>query len=157
MKKSTKILLVILGLVIIGTAITGIYRYHPLGLGTEKLKNDNPIVVGDLTKDTEKILGTIVYPGVNELNLIIDKSDTSDSTSFQVKDSPDGVANIYAQDLLNRYPTNEVSRYTANEEDSINGKATIISSASPKGKLTVTTWSSKNGLTSVRIEKSNTF
>lgn len=154
----TKWLLVILGILVIVVAVLSFRQYFKdVGFLSNTLKNETPIKVGELKDDNEKAIGTIIYPGVENETVEILKNNLAQKVTFEVTDSLDGVINIYAQDLLNRYANASVARKEIKKSEALNQKATVLTCSSQTGKITVTIWSNNKGLTSVEIEKENSF
>lgn len=155
----TKLLLIILAILVIVAITMGIWQifYSGIKFVPVSIKNDSPVVVRPLASEKEQTIGTIIYPGVNRENITVLKNDLAQKVTFDVQDSPDGVINIYAQDLLNRYGDIDVSRKEIQKSDAIGKKAIVLTGSRKTGKIIVTTWLNQNGLTGVTIEKDNSF
>lgn len=155
---STKRLLVVLAILAIVALALGVWqssggiKFIPV-----TVKNENPVKVGELKNDKEKAIGTIIYPGLDAEKIELLKNDLAQKVSFNVKDSPEGVINIYSQDLLNRYSDATVTRKEIQKSDALDQKATVLTASRQSGKITVTVWANPNGLTSVTVEKENSF
>ncbi len=114
------------------------------------------ITVSDLTDDKEVAIGTIIYPGVDKVSEIQALNDTKIAT-FEVTDSVDGAANIYYQDLYNRYLKYNVEKKEITKQDALDKKAIQITCTGETGKITITVWGKTNGMTVVQIQTSTDF
>lgn len=155
----TKWLLVILAVLAIIAITLGIWRftYDSIKFIPISIKNDTPVIVNELKSDQEKAVGTIIYFGIDSTKIEVLKNDLASKVIFNVTDSPQGVINIYSQDLLNRYPKSTATQKEIKKSDALNQKAILLTCSQGKGKITVMAWLSPNGLTSVQIEKENNF
>ena len=154
---STKRLLVVLIVLLFIALILGIWQYYGgVKFIPKTLKNTAPISVQTL-EDKEKEMGTIFYPGTKSEEILVQRNNLAKKITFEVTDSTSGVINIYAQDLLNRYPEASVTQKEIKKESSLSKKATVLTCTRQAGRITVTAWPNANGLTSVEIEKENSF
>lgn len=154
----TKWLLIILIVLVAGALGFGIWNYLRTGeipFFATALKNENPVKVRGLQNDKETAIGTILYPGIESKNVEILSNNLAQKVTFDVKDSLAGVVHIYTQDLLNRYPNATCTQKEISKNDALNNQATVITCTKGSGKITVTSFANKNGLTSVTIEKQN--
>lgn len=150
-RRSTKALLLILGLVL----ISGVFFWWNY-TRPKTIKNTAPVTVRELKDATEKALGTIIYPSAGQIPKV-EEQNAASQTSFEVPDSIDGVVGIYSQDLLNRYPKNNLTLKSIKRDDSLGGKASVLTSESAGGKLMITAWANKNGFTSIIIQKDKSY
>lgn len=154
MKKTTKMLLIVLAVLAIAVIVFGGWSYF--GGPARTLKNKMPIVVSQLTDEREIALGTIIYPGAKIISQI-QKDGSMTKASFEVPDSFDAVINTYAQDLLNRYPEFKATKQSIRKDEALNNLATVLTISSPTGKIIITSWPNLQGLTTFEILKDNNF
>lgn len=152
-------LIVVLGVLVI--AVLGLMLYGSINkqsvfnIFPEKLKNTNPTKVATLDSREENI-GTVIYSAAKVIGDIKNINDKY-ITELELTDSVDGVTNIYAQDLLNRYPDLSVTKQVNSFSDATDNKSTILKCKGKSGSITITVWSKKNGKTAVKIEKDASF
>lgn len=155
--KFRKILLIILAIVLIVLIAVAVWalvkRQVDKKKSEEALRNIN---VAALSTAKEKLLGTIYYPGGKIISDATQEG-SNEKATFESTDSMDGASSIYYQDLLNRYKNYDVSKKTISKDDSADGKATVITCSGQKGKITITIWTKKDGLTQIEVVTSSDF
>lgn len=155
MKKWLIVVILILVALVIGL---GIWQYFgAVKFIPTSVKNETPIKVADLKNESEQAIGTIIYPGVASDKVEILKNDLAQKVTFEVTDSLAGVINIYSQDLSNRYLNYSITKKEIRKTDALDKKATVLSCSSSNGKLVITAWASNKGLTTIEIQKDNSF
>ena len=153
--RTRKVLLIILGILIL--VIISIFIYDQTNQYIEeKAETNTNINVAVLSSDKEQSLGTIIYSGTNIINDF--KSDNNiNSIILETPDSLTGAANIYYQDLLNRYKNLDVDKKQIKKDGALNNKATEISCKTSNGKIAVTVWQTKEGKTQIEIKNDKNY
>ena len=151
-----KFLYVLLGIVFIGLIIVGIWYLVNRQMEKKKTNESRTINVGTLSGANEQKLATLYYPGAKVISDAT-QDGSNQKAVFETTDSPGGAANIYYQDLLNRYKTYDVSKKVITKSDAINKQATVIVCSGKTGKITVTVWGKSNGMTQVEVVTSSDF
>lgn len=144
------VVLVIFGLTVIFLSVRQ-NRQNNLENPIRELKNQSQVKVRDLTGQ-EVSLGTILYP-----NAQITPNGLANKISLTTTDSVDGVIGIYSQDLYNRYPDHKLIWKTETQKDALKGQAEVLISSNKNEKIVVSAWPTKDGLTTVEVQKTQTF
>ncbi len=150
-----KTLLIVIGVLLLGAIGTGIW-YYTVKKKEEKTSGLRNINVASLSSNEEKKIATIYYPGAKVLS-DAKQEGSNNKAVFETTDSMDGAANIYYQDLLNRYKSYNVTKKTVKKTDALNKKATVITCSGKTGKITITIWAKTNGMTQVEVVTSGDF
>jgi len=153
-----KWLLIVLGILVVVLIVVGFltgWGKNITWFGQEK--KSEKINVQALSDPKEQKLGTILYPGAKMTSGDVKEENGVQKATFETTDTLDGAANIYYQDLTNRYPSYSVSKKESKKTDALNQKSIVLTCKGETGKIQITIWGDKNGLTQIEVATDKSF